>query len=125
MPNQIVPLRPIGQRPITQQVNGFSREAIAFHTRTLTSAIRVARAAPWQYRHHGATAAAVDEALGIAFDHCLEAACAGQTPCDMLHAIVVRDASRLTTWGDAIARLVAIWLAEVWPKLPHQSRGPP
>jgi hypothetical protein len=108
-----------------QHVNGFSGEAIAFQTRALTAAIRVARATPWQYRHYGARADAVGEALGIAFDHCLEAARSGQTPRDMLDAIGVHDAGPLTTWGDAIAQLVVIWLIEVWPKLPHPSRGPP
>jgi hypothetical protein len=109
-----------------QQVNGFSREAIAFHTRSLTAALRVARATPWQYHHYGAPAEAVGEAIGIVSEHCFFYAVRfGQSPHDVLQAIGVRDASPLTTWGDAIARLVAIWLVEVWPKLPHQSRGPP
>jgi hypothetical protein len=110
----------------TQQVNGFNREAIAYQTRALTVALRVAQATPWQYHHYCATAEAVGEAIGIAFEHCFYAARFGQSPCDVLHAIGVRDVSPLTTWGDAIARLVAIWLSEVWPKLPHcRSRGPP
>lgn len=93
----------------------------------LTLAIHAAaRAVPWQYGYCGAKAEVVDEALGIAFEHCIEAAGRGQSPHQTLDAIGVCDASRLTTWGDAIGRLVAIWLTEVWPNLPDcHSRGPP
>jgi hypothetical protein len=119
MPIQLAPR----QKPALA-VNGFWGGAIAHQSFACNAAIRVARAAPWQYRHHGAPAEAVDEALGIVFDHCFEAARAGQSPRDMLQALGV-NVSPLTSWGDAIARLAATWLVEVWPKLPHQSRGPP
>jgi hypothetical protein len=118
---------PGSNRGRAQQVNGFNRsKAIAYQTRTLTLASRVVRAAPWHYDHYGATAEAIDEGLGIVVEHCFVAARFGLSPCDALQAIGVRDASPITTWGDAIARLVAIWLVEVWPKLPDcEARGPP
>jgi hypothetical protein len=108
---------------IAQHHEVYFAEAIADQTRALALAIRVAQATSWRYGHHGAFGQAVDEALDIVIEHCLEAARAGQSPCEVLRKTCVRDASLLTTWGDAIARLVADWLTEIWPKLPCEARG--
>jgi hypothetical protein len=40
----------------------------------------------------------------VTFKHCLYAARRGLGQCEILHELGDYDPSRLTTWGDAIAR---------------------